>query len=86
MLLLGSAQSTCALPEETSVPDLLLLLKVKFRGDNNINPQCAPRYREVMAAKFNSTIRYLPACSSVQMDVLDSSTGNFSGSEVVSRC
>ncbi|XP_061181064.1 uncharacterized protein LOC133189681 [Saccostrea echinata] len=81
--LIGSTHSTCALPEETSIPDLLLLLKVKFKGDNNINTQCARRYGVVLAAKYNASIHNLPACSSVHMNVLDSSTGNFSGSEII---
>ncbi|XP_078317513.1 uncharacterized protein LOC111120118 isoform X8 [Crassostrea virginica] len=81
--LTGSRQSTCSLPEQTTPPQLLRLLKVKFRGDNNINEHCASQYRAVLAAKFNESIHSLPGCSSVEMYVLDSSEGNVSGSEII---
>lgn len=79
---LGSSYSTCSLPEQSSLPDFLLLLRVRFRADNNISPECASLYRAELAAKFNTSIRSLPRCSLLDMFVLDSSTDSTSGTEV----
>lgn len=79
---LGSSYSTCSLPEQSSLPDFLLLLRVRFRADNNISPDCASLYRAELAAKFNASIRSLPRCSLLDMFVLDSSTDSTSGTEV----
>nr|XP_019922456.2 uncharacterized protein LOC105327443 isoform X8 [Crassostrea gigas] len=80
--LIGSSYSTCSLPEQSSLPDFLLLLRVRFRADNNISPECASLYRAELAAKFNASIRSLPRCSLLDMFVLDSSTDSTSGTEV----
>ncbi|XP_034311593.2 uncharacterized protein [Magallana gigas] len=79
---IGSSYSTCSLPEQSSLPDFLLLLRVRFRADNNISPECASLYRAELAAKFNASIRSLPRCSLLDMFVLDSSTDSTSGTEV----
>uniref|UniRef100_A0A8W8MLW5 Uncharacterized protein n=1 Tax=Magallana gigas TaxID=29159 RepID=A0A8W8MLW5_MAGGI len=81
--LIGSSYSTCSLPEQSSLPDFLLLLRVRFRADNNISPECASLYRAELAAKFNASIRSLPRCSLLDMFVLDSSTDSTSGTEIV---